>query len=84
MCLLCAPDCPVLKVKAKVNVSVPSDVINRPNSTGFNTKRVILLVISVARTRFDDSIKTDFKYLDFFVKYPHIIVFSIVPRKGVV
>ena len=25
--------------------------------------------------------KTDFKYLDFFVKYPHI-VFSIVPRKG--
>ena len=29
LCVFCATDCPVLEVKAKINVSVPSDVINR-------------------------------------------------------
>ena len=29
LCVLCATDCPVFEVKARINVSVPSDVINR-------------------------------------------------------
>ena len=54
-CLLCATDCPVFEVKAKINVSVPSGVINRPKSTDSYINRFLLLVYSVARTRFDDS-----------------------------
>ena len=54
---LSATDCPVFEVKAKINVSVLSDVINRPKSKDFNIKRSLLLLLSVARTRFDDSTK---------------------------
>ena len=46
-------------MKAKINVSVPSDVINRPKSTDFNIKRSLFLVLSVGRTRFDDSTKNE-------------------------
>ena len=54
-CLLCTTDCPVFEVrKAKINVS---DVINRPKSTDINTKLSLLLVLSVARTRFGNSTK---------------------------
>ena len=28
-CLFCATDCTVLEVKGKINVSLPSDIINR-------------------------------------------------------
>ena len=33
-CLLCATDCHVLEVKGKINVSLPSDVINRSLTSG--------------------------------------------------
>ena len=51
-----------------------SDVINRPKSTDFNTKRVLLLVFSVARKRFDDSLKnqtsnTCFSWLNMQILY---------------
>ena len=52
-------------------------------STDFNTKRFLLLVLSVARTSFDDSTKIKLQILamDFLVKYANI-VFTTVPRKG--
>ena len=57
LCLLYATDCPVFKVKAKINVLVPSDVINRSKSIDFTTKRFQLLVFSEARTRSNDITK---------------------------
>ena len=39
---------PVFEAKAKINVLEPSDVIKRPKSTDFNTKRFRHLVLSVA------------------------------------
>ena len=45
------------KAPAKINVLLPSDVMNRPKSTDFHTKRSLFLVLTVARTRFDDSTK---------------------------
>ena len=52
-----ATDCPVFEITTKINVLVPSDVINRSKSTDCSTKRSLLLVLSVAITRFDDSTK---------------------------
>ena len=49
LCSLCAKDCPVFKVKAKMNVFEPSDVINR--SKLFTIKRFQRLVLSEARKR---------------------------------
>ena len=70
------------EVKAKSNVSLPSDVINRPELTDFNTKRSLLWVHSVVRTRISMIVqKTDFSYLYFMVKYAKI-EFFIVPGKG--
>ena len=57
MCVLCATDCPVFEIKAKINVSVPSGFINRPISTELYIKRILLLVHSVATTRVYDSTK---------------------------
>ena len=37
LCVLRATDCPVFEVKAKINVSVPSDVINRSKSIDYST-----------------------------------------------
>ena len=76
ICYLCAIDCPGFRVKAKVNVSVPSGFINRPKSTDFYIKRFLRLVHSVDRTRFDDDTKkSDFKYLDFLVQYANVVFF---------
>ena len=44
-------------LKAKINVSVPSDVINRSKSIDYSTNRFRLVVHSEARTRFDDVTK---------------------------
>ena len=60
---------------------VPSDVINRPKSTDINTKRSLILVLSVARTIFDESTKLHIRLLVFLVKYANI-VYSNVPGKG--
>ena len=67
LCLLCATCtyCPVFKIKTKINVLVHSGVINRPKSTEFYIKRFLLLVHSVARTRFDDSTETRLQILGF-------------------
>ena len=35
LCLLCSTYCPVLEVKVRINVLVPSDVINRSKSIDF-------------------------------------------------
>ena len=35
LCLVCTTDCPVFEVKAKINFSVPSDVINRSKPIDF-------------------------------------------------
>ena len=86
LCLLCSTDCPVFEVKAKINVSKPSGVINRPKLTHFYIKLFLLLVHSVARTRFDERLvqksdfkrlvqKSDFKYLDFLVQYANVVFF---------
>ena len=55
----CAKDCSVFDVKAKINVSVASGAINRP------TKQLLLLVLSVAKTRFYDSTKIRLQILGF-------------------
>ena len=52
-----ARDCPVFEVKAKINVSVPSDVINRSKSIDYSTNGFRLVVHSEARTMFDDITK---------------------------
>ena len=70
-------DCPVFEIKVKINVSVPSGVINRPKSINFYIKRFLFLVHSVARTSFDDSTKkSDFKYLNFLVQYANVVFFD--------
>ena len=63
----------VIEVNAKINVSVPSDVINPPKSTYLNIKRSLLLILSVARTRFDGSTKIRLQI--------QISKFSTVPGK---
>ena len=70
----------MFEVKAKINFLVPSDVINRSKSTDFNTKRSQLLVISVARTRFE-YFSSGFKYLYSLVKYAKIVLFQCAGRK---
>ena len=66
---LCATDCPVFKVKAKMNIFEPSNVINRSKS--FTTKRFQRLVFQKLEK---DLIllqnKLAFMYLDFLVKCP--------------
>ena len=67
---------------AKINVSVPSDVINRSKSIDYSTNRFRLVVHSEARTIFDDiPKKSAFKYLDFLGKCTNV-VFSVEPRIG--
>ena len=74
LCLLCATDCPVFEVKTKINVSVPSGVINRPKSIDLNIKRFLLLILVLSVARIDDSTKkSEFKCLDFLVKYANIV-----------
>ena len=72
--MLRATDCPVLEVKAKINVSVPSDVI-------IDYRSIRIVVHSEDRTRFDDVTKIAFKYLDFLGIYTNV-VFSVEPRKS--
>ena len=65
MCVLRATDRPVFEVKAKINVSVPSDVINRSKSIEYSTNCSRLVVHSEARTRFDDDTKISLQILGF-------------------
>ena len=55
--MLGTTDCPVFEVKAKINASVPSDVINRSMSIDYSTNRFRLVVHSKARTGFDKVTK---------------------------
>ena len=80
LCLLNATDCPVFEAKVQINVSVPSGVIDRPKSTDFYIKRFILLVYSVARTRFD-STKNQTSNTWISWSNMQMFYFSIVPRK---
>ena len=54
LCLVCATDYPVFEVKAKINVLVHSDVINRSKPFVLTIEYFRLLVLSKARTRCDD------------------------------
>ena len=56
-------DCPVFEVKAKSNVSVPSDVINRSKSIEYRINGYRRVVHSDARTRFDDKTKISLQIL---------------------
>ena len=47
----------VFEVKAKISMSLPSDVINRSKSIDYSTNCFRLVVHSEARTRFDDVTK---------------------------
>ena len=76
--LLCATGCPVFEIKAKINVSVPSCVINLPNSTDFYIKRFLLLVHSVTRTSFDDGTKNHTSYTWLSWSNMQMLYFSIV------
>ena len=53
-CLVCAKDCPVFEVKAKFNVSVPYDIINRSKPIDFTIEFFRLLVFTNAKTKCDD------------------------------
>ena len=55
--MLRATDCPVLEVKAKNNVSVPSDVINHQNGSIIAQIDSDFVVHSEATTIFDDITK---------------------------
>ena len=57
LCLVCASDCPVFEVKAKINVLVHSDVFNRSKPFVFTIECFRRLVLSKARTRCNDMTK---------------------------
>ena len=56
-CLFCATDCPILEVKGKINMSLPSDVINRSKSIDLTINLFRFVVHSEARTRLDNLTK---------------------------
>ena len=69
-----------IQIKAKINVSVPSGV--KRKSTDFYIKRFLLLVHSVVKTKFDDSIKNQTSNTWISWSNMQMLYFSIVPRKG--
>ena len=73
---LCVTDCPVFEVKAKINVSVHSGVIYRPNRLTLTQNGSY-----VARTRFDDSTKNQTS--NTWISWLNMqILYFFVPRKG--
>ena len=56
-CLLCATDCSVLEVKGKINVKLPSDVINRSKSIDLTINLFRFVVHSKTITRLDNLTK---------------------------
>ena len=79
--MLHTTDCPVFEVKAKINESVPSDVINRSKSIDYSTQTdSYLWPIQKLEQDLTMLQKTAFKYLDFLGIYANV-VFSVEPRK---
>ena len=58
LCLLCATDCPVFEVKAKISVSEPSDVINQLKIDRLYDNGLRPMFHSETRISFDEIRKT--------------------------